>query len=205
MEFFDRAYEGRPPWETGRPQPAFTRLCDEEEIVGRVLDVGCGTGENALYFASRGHSTWGIDFAPNAVRRAETKARRTRFPITFHVADVLELDGWSERFDTVTDCGLFHTFGDEDRRVYARNVRGVLGPGGRLFVLCFSEEEPTDWGGPRRVSREEIRTAFAEGWRVRWIRRARFETTLPGVEGHAWLSALTTTERVGALNSGPRR
>lgn len=190
MQFFDRAYEGTPLWETGRPQPEFVRLEERGAVVGRVLDLGCGTGEVALYLASRGHPVWGVDFAPNAIRRARAKARERGLSVEFRVASALALDGLGVTFDTVVDCGLFHVFLDEHRRVYAENVRKVLVPGGRLFLLCFSEEEPTDWGGPRRVTRTELRETFRDGWQVRSIQPARFEVTTPGVKGHAWLAEL---------------
>jgi len=203
MQFFDRAYEGSPPWDIGRPQPEFVRLCEEGQIVGRVLDVGCGTGEISLYFASLGHPTWGVDFAPNAIRQAEVKAAGRNLPLTFLVASALDLAELGERFDTVTDCGLFHTFLDDHRPVYAASIRSALRPGGRFFVLCFTEDEPTDWGGPRRVSREEIRATFTDGWKFRWIRRARFETRIPGVAGRAWLTALERSDSLPG-DSGPR-
>jgi len=190
MHFFDDVYLGSPPWEIGRPQSEFVRLESEGEIVGRVLDVGCGTGENALHFAAAGHPTWGVDFAPNAVRRAKAKAQERHLPVEFHVASALELEKLGEQFDTVTDCGLFHTLLDPFRPVYSRSLQASLTPGGRFFVLCFSEDEPTDWGGPRRVSQAELRTTFEDGWDVRFIRRARFETTFREVEGKAWLAAV---------------
>jgi SAM-dependent methyltransferase len=189
MRFFDRVYLGSPPWEIGRPQPEFVRLQSEGEIVDRVLDVGCGTGENALHFAATGHPTWGVDFAPNAVRRAQAKAQERNLPVEFRVASALELEKLGETFDTVTDCGLFHTLLDPHRRVYSESVRASLKPGGRFFVLCFSDDEPTDWGGPRRISQEELHITFAGGWDLRYLRRARFETTFRGVEGKAWLAA----------------
>jgi ubiquinone/menaquinone biosynthesis C-methylase UbiE len=189
MHFFDAAYLGSPPWETGRPQPEFVRLEAEGEIVGRVLDVGCGTGENALHFARAGHPTWGIDFARNAVERARAKAAERHLSVEFRTGSALELPKLGERFDTVTDSGLFHTLLDPHRPVYSESVRNALKPRGRFFVLSFSEDEPTDWGGPRRISEEELRSTFADGWELRFLRRARYETTLPGVEGRAWLAA----------------
>lgn len=195
MHFFDEVYRGTPPWEIGRPQPVFVHLEESGEIAGRVLDVGCGTGENALYFASRGHEVWGVDFAPTAIERARTKATERSLPVTFRSASALALESLGERFDTVTDCGLFHTFSDLHRTLYADSVGTVLLPGGRLFVLCFSEHEPTDWGGPRRVTQGELRETFRDGWEVRWIREARFETRLESVEGRAWVAALRRTGR----------
>ena len=195
MHFFDRAYEGVPPWDIARPQPEFVRLCSSGEIVGRVLDIGCGTGENAIHFASAGHPTWGIDFARNAVRKARAKAAGRSLPVTFRFADVLDLRALGERFDTVTDCGLFHTLSDSDRPIYAASVGSVLRSGGRLFILCFSEEEPTDWGGPRRVTQKELRSTFGEGWEVHSIEPAKFATTEPGIEGRAWRARFDRAKR----------
>jgi len=204
VEFFDEVYRGVPPWEIGEPQPAFVRLEAAGEIVGRVLDAGCGTGENALYFAGRGHETWGVDFAPTAIAKAREKARARSLPVTFRAGSALDLPSLRQRFDTITDSGLFHTFLDRHRPQYAASVASALVPGGRFFLLCFSEDEPLDWGGPRRVSREEIRATFREGWKVRWIRKERFATRLEGVTGRAWLAALRTYgEREPARVVGP--
>jgi SAM-dependent methyltransferase len=190
VDFFDRAYEGTPPWEIGHPQPEFVQLEEQGEIRGRVLDVGCGTGENALFYAARGHDTWGIDFAPTPIRRAQKKAASRRVTVRFEQASALDLSSLPAKFDTVTDCGMFHTFLDEHRPVYSASIARVVRPGGRFFILCFSEREPKDWGGPRRVTEAELRGAFAKEWRMRWVREARFETTISEVQGHAWLAAL---------------
>jgi len=193
MHFFDRAYEGSPLWEIGRPQPEFVRLEEEGSIVGRVVDVGCGTGETALYLAGRGHEVVGLDISANAVRRAQAKSHERGIAVAFRVANALALSDVAATFDTAVDCGLFHVFLDEHRPLYADNVRKLLVPGGRLFILCFSEEEPTGWGGPRRVRPAEIRETFRVGWSIRSIRPARFEVTVPGVSGKAWLAELRRT------------
>ncbi|HEY9246113.1 MAG TPA: methyltransferase domain-containing protein [Candidatus Methanoperedens sp.] len=75
MSFFNSAYEGIPPWDIGRPQKEFVRLAEDGEISGRVLDAGCGTGENALYIASLGYEVWGIDAVPSAIKKAKDKAK----------------------------------------------------------------------------------------------------------------------------------
>ncbi len=155
-----------------------------------MLDVGCGTGENARYFAEHGLPTLGIDFAPSAIRRAESKFAGAGLPLRFRVADALRLSALGERFDTITDCGLFHQLHDPHRPVYSASVRSVLAPGGRFFLLCFRDDEPKDWGGPRRISREEIGDAFHDGWIVRSIERAGFDTTLPDPRKRAWMVTL---------------
>ena len=89
-------------------------------------------------------------------------------PATFLVKDALTLKDWTERFDNVIDSGLFHVFSDEDRRRYVEGLATVLKPGGRLFLMCFSDEEPGTQG-PRRVSKKELHDAFAEGWSIESI------------------------------------
>ncbi len=93
---------------------------------------------------------------------------------TFLVMDALALKDLPEVFDSVIDSGLFHVFNDEDRKRYVEGLATVLKPCGRLFLLCFSDEEPGKQG-PRRVSKKELHAAFAQGWKVESIEPARFE------------------------------
>src|SRR5262249_51181012 len=143
-------------------------------VTGPLLDAGCGTGENALFFAARGHRVTGIDFVEEAIRRARVKAAGRDLSVEFLVMDALTLGGWGERFASVIDCGLFHVFSDDDRRRYVRGLAQVLEPGGRLFLLCMSDEEPGT-EGPRRVSRQELYDAFADGWVVESVEPVRGE------------------------------
>lgn len=169
---FESIYAGQPRWEIGRPQQAFIDVADQ--ITGSILDSGCGTGENAFFFASRGHKVTGIDFLEEPINRAKQKATERGLTATFLVMDALSLKDLPEVFDNVIDSGLFHVFSDADRRRYVNELATVLKPGGRLFFLCFSDEEPGEQG-PRRVSRKEIEDAFAEGWAVESIEPSRYE------------------------------
>ena len=171
-DHFQQAYEGKPPWEIGKPQPVFVEAA--EQITGSVLDAGCGTGENALFFAQRGHKTSGIDYLEQPIIEASRKAKERGVPASFFVMDALHLDDIPQVFDSVIDCGLFHVFSDEDRKRYVEGLATVVRPGGRLFVLCFSDKEPPG-DGPRRISQQEIHAAFAEGWEIESIQEARFE------------------------------
>lgn len=169
---FENLYAGQPRWEIGRPQKAILDVADQ--ITGSVLDAGCGTGENALFFASRGQKVTGIDFLAEPITIAKQKAAERSLTATFLVMDALTLNELPELLDSAIDSGLFHVFGDDDRRRYVEGLASVLRPGGRLFLLCFSDAEPGDQG-PRRVSRKEIEDAFADGWVVESIEPSRYE------------------------------
>jgi cyclopropane fatty-acyl-phospholipid synthase-like methyltransferase len=189
---FEEAYlEGAPPWDIGRAQPELMRLLEARLIKGRVIDIGCGTGENAMSFAMTGLDVVGVDGSPEAIRQARDKARKRGVSIRFDVADVLDLGEHFKSFDTATDSGVFHVFADEDRPRYERSVRGVLRPGGHLFLLCFSERQPGDWG-PRRVTQRELRETFTDGWHVDSIDAAHFATNLDEAQQvEAWFAAMT--------------
>ena len=190
---FDAMYQGlTPPWDIGRPQPAFQALADAGALVGRVLDVGCGTGEHAIMAADLGLTTVGVDLSPTAIELAEAKARDRGVAVRFVVADALDLPALGERFDTALDCGFFHVLDDEARVTFATGLRTVMSPGGRYHMLCFSDRMPGTVG-PRRVSREEIRSTFSDGWAVESIEPAVIETTaryLAAIAWHATIAAL---------------
>lgn len=169
---FESIYAGQPRWEIDRPQKAFIQLADQ--ITGTILDSGCGTGENALFFASRGHKVTGIDFLAEPIAIAKRKAAERGLTAEFAVMDALLLKDWPNKFDNVIDSGLFHVFSDNDRRRYVEGLAAVLKPHGRFCFLCFSDEEPGTQG-PRRVSRKEIESAFADGWLIESIEPSRYE------------------------------
>src|ERR1700737_3736255 len=112
---WDSAYEGSPPWDIGRPQPAFVRLADAGKLQGRVLDVGCGTGEHTLLAAQHGAEAMGIDIAARAINRARGKASERGIKAEFQVADALRLDQLRQRLHTTTQGGCSH-FSNHSRR-----------------------------------------------------------------------------------------
>ena len=169
---FEEFYDGKAPWDIGKPQPTLVAVADR--VTSPVLDAGCGTGEHALFFAARGHRVTGIDFVEDAIRRAGAKAVKRGLEVEFLVKDATTLADWDKHFASVIDCGLFHCFSDDDRRRYVRGLAKVLEPGGRLVLLCFSDAEPGE-EGPRRVSRQELYNAFTDGWQVEFVEPAQIE------------------------------
>lgn len=169
----------RPPWEIGRPQRPFVEAAD---LIGdRVLDSGCGTGELAIWLAAHGRAVTGVDFLAAPLEAARRKARDRNVAVNFLEMDALAIGEIPERFDAVTDCGLFHSFDDPSRAAYVRGLARLLEPGARVFILCMSDEEPGEHG-PRRIREQDLREAFADGWQVESVEPTSFEV-VPGIPG----------------------
>jgi SAM-dependent methyltransferase len=183
-----------PPWDIGRPQPAFARLADRGLLSGRLLDAGCGTGEHALLAAARGAEAVGVDISPLAIARAREKATERGLPARFEGADVLSLEALGMTFDTVLDSGVFHVFDDRDRARYVTSLASVLPSGGRCYLMCFSDRQPGEWG-PRRVRQDELRAAFSDGWAITSIEADAFDLNpgLPTPTAQAWLADIRRT------------
>ncbi|MFJ4650707.1 class I SAM-dependent methyltransferase [Nocardia sp. NPDC088792] len=186
-EFFETAYRNRRPddrglagWDIGRPQTAVIELEEAGEIGGEVLDIGCGSGENALYLVARGHTVTGIDAAPAALALARQKAADRGLELTLDTADAREMTGYEGRFDTVLDSGLFHVFDETDRKLYVDALHRVTKAGARVHILAVSDSAPAG-PGPRRITPDELLAAFESGWTVDTLRHIAMLGRLPGL------------------------
>lgn len=188
-QFFHDIYQQTPPWEIGKPQPEVERLLEEGRFVGKVLDIGGGTGENALLLAGRGLAVTSFDLVPAAVDRARHKAAQRGLVVDFRVASALDMECWTEQFDTALDSGVFHVFSDDDRPRYLAGLRQVLRPGGTYFLLCFSDWETSEIG-PRRLSEAEIRNWFERDFDITDLRRTRYASLAHPGGAHAWLAVM---------------
>jgi SAM-dependent methyltransferase len=180
--FFQDAYAQGAPWDIRRPQRAIVELWEAGEIVGDVLEVGCGFAENALFLAAQGLRVCGVDMMEPAITRAREAARARGLDVDLRVGNALRLAELGRRFNTLVDSALLHVFEPADRPAFAASLASVLEPGGRYHALYFRE-------GPRAISPEALRAAFGSGWRVLSLRESHYEETDP--EGApAWLATL---------------
>ncbi len=179
-----------PAWDIGRAQGELMYLVRTGEVQGKILDVGCGTGENALYLAEIGLPVLGIDIVPAAVKEARKRANRRGVKASFKVLNALELSSLKQCFDTIIDFGVFDGLADGERVDYIRGLASVISPGEALYLLGLSESEPA-LGDHRRISQEEIQSTFHDGWRINYIREAIYETNLHVGGMHAWLASIT--------------
>ena len=190
---WDASYhDGPAPWDIGKPQPAIVRLASAGGFTGAVLDAGCGTGENALHVASLGLSVLGVDVAETALAIARQKAGDRGIDVEFAAADAFQLQRLGRRFQTVLDCGLFHTCDADERTRYVASLASVTEHDGTLYVLCFSDDGPDT--GPHPVPEEELRAAFnpSDGWDVAAVERDRIQTRFhrEGGGAPAWFATI---------------
>jgi SAM-dependent methyltransferase len=171
------------------------RLASEGGFAGAVLDAGCGTGENALHVARLGLPVLGVDVAETALAIAREKAAKhrianPRIKVEFTVADAFQLERLGRMFETVLDCGLFHTFDGDERPRYAASLASVTEHNGTLYVLCFSNDGPDT--GPHPVTQEELKAAFNRdsGWNVAAIEPDRIQTRYHDNGAPAWLATI---------------
>jgi SAM-dependent methyltransferase len=185
---FDLDYSRKPRWEIGKPQPELLRFAEAGGIRGDVLDVGCGSGENALYLSAKGHSVWGVDVSPVAIEIATRKARQQNRQATFHVGDAMNLRALGRTFDTVLCFGLLHEFSADQIARFADSVWLVVRPGGTYLMLALaSDNDAGPW--PAGHSKDQITGSFRQGWALDFIRPALFETRHE--ELMAWLGSFT--------------
>jgi ubiquinone/menaquinone biosynthesis C-methylase UbiE len=166
------------------------RLAADGGFSGTVLDTGCGTGENALHVASLGLPVLGVDVAETALAIARKKADDRGIEVEFATADALHLERLERTFETVLDCGLFHSFDGDERPGYVASLASVTEHNGTLYVLCFSDAGPDT--GPHPVSAEELRAAFnpGNGWKVAAIEPDRVQTRFHDDGAPAWFATI---------------
>lgn len=176
-DVYDAAYSGVPNWDIGRPQRAFVRLVDAGLVRGPVLDLGCGTGELALYIARRGVDVLGIDLSAVAIAQARQKARWRDIPAQFLIMDALDLPGLRAAgfsFTTVLDSAMFHILSEVERTRLVDGLGTVLASGG---LYCVLGDAPRDGDSRYGLSPAELRQRFGAvgGWEMSFAYETVFE------------------------------
>jgi SAM-dependent methyltransferase len=198
---FEAAYGGRAaagsaiaatPWEIGRPQPVVERLRRDGAFRGRILDAGCGTGENALHLSGFGYPVVGVDISSTAIESARQKARERGLTAAFGVADATVHLGPDGSFDSALDCGLLHSLKTDNRQRYLTVLHRTLRAGARAHLLCFSDLARFDFpGGPRTLDEPTVRGLLdGAGWTLEDLSRSTLSAVFPDGERElpCWLA-----------------
>lgn len=130
---FNWWYYRSPPWDTGISPPELIEFL-EHHPARRALDLGCGSGTNAITMAQYGWQTTAVDYAWRAIRLARRKARQVGVEVDFRLGDVTRLKGIEPGFDLVLDIGCFHGLGAVEKKRYIANLKHWLAPQGNYLL-----------------------------------------------------------------------
>lgn len=172
----DHYLKGDTPWDAGRPSTELQRMLAEAHIAPcRALEIGCGTGVNAVWLAQQGFDVTAIDLSPLAIERARHRAGSARLNVRFLVADVLqppqEVIG---PFDFFFDRGCYHAVRRLNAAGYLETLRRLTGPGTIGLVLAGNAREPHE-PGPPVVAEEEIRAELGSQFEIARLQEFRFD------------------------------
>lgn len=185
--FFDLMYRfGSPPWDTGISPPELIDFI-ENHPPGRALDMGCGTGTNAITLAEHGWRVTGVDFSAKAIQVARNKAGQAGVEIDFRVGDVSRLEDAGGPFDLNLDIGCFHGLPEERRRPYLENVIRFLAPGGTYLLYVFFRDPGSTGAG---IDQEDLDRIAGRLEQV-----DRQDGTERGIRPSAWLTFKKTTRK----------
>lgn len=177
MDDWDRIYrEGRPPWETGLVSSELVKLVKEKILpVGRVLEIGCGTGANAVYLAKHGFEVTAVDLSPTALERARRRGRLENAPVHFILDDIYQFAKTAEQFDVIFDAGFYHFARRDDLDKLLDLLWRITKPGSYYVTLAGNADEEAE-GGPPRVTEEDIRNELGRLLDMVQLRTFYFES-----------------------------
>jgi SAM-dependent methyltransferase len=187
VERWDARYRGdaRPSWDTGRPSTELKRMVEQGILQpSRIVELGCGTGVNAVYLASQGFDVTAIDLSPTALDAARKRAEEAGVTVNWIQADVLNPPALGS-FDLIFDRGCYHGVRRIDAVGYVRTVTSFIRPGGNVLIIAGNANQPEPHSGPPRVTETELVSDFTEAFDFVRLREIRFDTANPEVAG-AW-------------------
>jgi methyl halide transferase len=200
VERWDARYQhgSRPSWDTGRTSTELQRLVEQGVLRPcRVLELGCGTGVNAVYLAKQGFEVIAIDVAPTALKLAQERANEAGVRVQWVQADVLAPPPLGS-FDLIFDRGCYHGVRQNHPSRYVEVVQRLCRPGGHLLILAGNANEPGQRYGPPRVDEKELVNDFASGFDFELLREIRFDTAEAAAQGAlAWVVLLRRTADPG--------
>jgi len=157
---------GFTPWDSGVSPPELKDLIEgpNARTPGKALDLGCGTGTNAIYMTRHGWQVTAIDFVPRAIAMARTKAAAAKAEPRLILGDVTRLDELNvgDGYTLVLDLGCLHAIPDGRRPAYAAGIANATVVGGDYLVFGFYERP--NWAANLHLTRDEVDTLFAHDW-----------------------------------------
>jgi len=177
--------EGTPPWETGVPAAELLRVLDEGLVCpGVALEIGCGTGADAVQLVKRGFEVTAVDCSPTAIERARARADIEDALPRFVLADIFEFAPTAGQFDFVYDAGLYQFVRHYDLSAYLDVLWRVTRPGSLYLTLAAAGDSGE--GGTPRVSKRQIYQDLGRLLEVVDLQRCRLESRFQKDGQPAW-------------------
>jgi len=183
---FEKSYAtGDTPWDSGVPSAELMRVLDAGLLPGKTaLEIGCGTGTNAIALARRGYRVTAVDLVDLAVRRAREKAKKAGVEIDFRVGDATRMD-LGGPYDVVFDRGVYHGIRVRALPAFLKLLQRVTHKGSRWLCLAGNAKEPTE-EGPPVVSEQEFRSELGPLFNFLEVREFRFTLNREGFRPLGW-------------------
>lgn len=177
----ERYKSGNTPWDVGKPDFNLIDVVTQKPVLGcNALDVGCGTGDNAIWLAQNGFQVVGTDTSEIALEKAEEKASEAKVDCDFILVDFLRNDFGGRPFGFVFDRGCFHSFNSaDDRRRYAQKVAAHLEERGLWLTIAGNADEDRQGPGPPQRSAAEIVLAVEPCFEILSLTASHFGSDRP--------------------------
>jgi len=177
----ERYRSGDTPWDVGQPDFNLMDVVTEKPILScRVLDIGCGTGDNAIWLAQKGFQVMGTDTSDIALDKAREKAFKANVLCDFILLDFLQDTIEGPPFGFAFDRGCFHSFGSEnDRRRFAKKVATHLEDAGLWLTIVGNADEDRQGPGPPQRTAAEIVLAVEPYFEILSLQSSHFGSNRP--------------------------
>lgn len=182
QEHWDEEYRSTDvAWDTHRPHSELQRVVNRLSLEPcRLLEVGCGTGSDAVWLAARGFHVTGVDLSAVAIGEARRRASTAGVQVDFRVADVRGKGAVEGTFNFFFDSGCYCALRSTDGKGYRGAIHSLTRSGGLGLVLTGNGIEPQQRLGPSVVSEQDIRSDWCEGFFIKDLRAFRFDPRHPG-------------------------
>jgi len=169
------------PWDTGRVETNLAKTIEANNIDGKkVLEVGCGTGTNALWLEEQGFTVTALDISDEAINKAQSKANESDSSIRFLVMDILRNIPDDKPFDFAFDRGVFHSFdSSKERKLFSLQIAQSLNTDALWLSLIGSCDSPPRETGPPMRSAQDIVLAVEEYFEIIELRASFFDSKRP--------------------------
>lgn len=162
------------PWDVNQPEDELVRFVERKVISPcKVLELGCGHGNDAIFLAKNGFKVTAIDISEKAIMEAKRRAKEADVRINFLVEDASQLSTLKDTFQFIYDRACFHFIHEEKRTGYLTNIKRLLEKDGYYILIVSSDQERVK--GPYQFSKEDIKHIFGSDFEILELRLIKLQ------------------------------